>query len=512
MTNLFVENFSIKKIGYSSAIPTLVYGFDRSQELMLGECIIKRKIFVYEGFDLKQALMLKDELDLSIEKIIKLILNEPEKVMAFHNKNYEENDLLLKRLPEIEKRDLKSMSNKELGLLFRELLVLIENAHSTTLSTTWFVDSEEQKFSKLLMNKTEEYAKDNGIDTAKAFSLLTTKPKDSILLKEEIESLEVLSAILSDKASVDALIKADNPKEVPSSVSLVIKEKMRVHFEKWRWIQFGYMGPAYEMDYYLAIWRGMIKERVNPKAEIEKLKSKNSNLKKERDNLKLKLGLSKNDEILFDIGADIAFLKGYRKDISYYGCYVLDKILLEMAKRKLISRSQLYVATYLEIEKVFLQGGEFDTDELNKRMGFTFIDCQPDRDIKIYTGKKAQEEYTKLDIIKEEVNQDQTEFAGTCACSGKATGAVKIVNDVDEIPKMNQGDIMVSHTTFPSLVPAMKKAAAIITEDGGVTCHAAIVSREMGIPCIVGTRFATKIFKDGDLIEVDAEKGIVRKL
>jgi len=66
--------------------------------------------------------------------------------------------------------------------------------------------------------------------------------------------------------------------------------------------------------------------------------------------------------------------------------------------------------------------------------------------------------------------------------------------------------------TRPEFVPLMKKAAAIITDEGGITSHAAIISREMNIPCIIGTKIATKIFKDGDLVEVDADKGIVKIL
>ena len=100
-------------------------------------------------------------------------------------------------------------------------------------------------------------------------------------------------------------------------------------------------------------------------------------------------------------------------------------------------------------------------------------------------------------------------MTGTIACSGFAIGKVKIINNVDELPKMQEGDIMVSHATFPSLVPAMRKAAGIITDEGGITCHAAIVSRELKIPCIIGTKNATKLLKDGDLVEVDADNGIV---
>jgi pyruvate,water dikinase len=66
--------------------------------------------------------------------------------------------------------------------------------------------------------------------------------------------------------------------------------------------------------------------------------------------------------------------------------------------------------------------------------------------------------------------------------------------------------------TRPEYISAMKKAAAIVTDEGGITCHAAIVSRELKKPCIIGTKIATKVLKDGDLVEVDADKGIVKIL
>ncbi|MBU3965123.1 hypothetical protein KKA96_01965, partial [Patescibacteria group bacterium] len=64
--------------------------------------------------------------------------------------------------------------------------------------------------------------------------------------------------------------------------------------------------------------------------------------------------------------------------------------------------------------------------------------------------------------------------------------------------------------TRPEHLMGMKKAGAIITDDGGITCHAAIIARELGIPCIIGTKIATKVLKDGDLAEVDADKGVVK--
>ena len=77
---------------------------------------------------------------------------------------------------------------------------------------------------------------------------------------------------------------------------------------------------------------------------------------------------------------------------------------------------------------------------------------------------------------------------------------------------MNKGDILISQATSPDLLLAMKIAGAIVTNTGGLICHAAITSRELKVPCIVGTGNATLIFRDGDLVEVNASKGIIRKI
>jgi phosphohistidine swiveling domain-containing protein/uncharacterized protein YdhG (YjbR/CyaY superfamily) len=91
-------------------------------------------------------------------------------------------------------------------------------------------------------------------------------------------------------------------------------------------------------------------------------------------------------------------------------------------------------------------------------------------------------------------------------------GRVKIVENKDELSKILEGDILVAPMTTPEYAPIFKKVSAIITDEGGITSHAAIVSRELKIPCIVGTKIATKILKDGDLVEVDANKGVVKIL
>ncbi|MFH1089183.1 MAG: PEP-utilizing enzyme [Candidatus Uhrbacteria bacterium] len=107
----------------------------------------------------------------------------------------------------------------------------------------------------------------------------------------------------------------------------------------------------------------------------------------------------------------------------------------------------------------------------------------------------------------------ETKIFGQIGSSGKAVGRVrKILNILTDSANFCDGEILVTGMTRPEYVPFMKKAAAIITDEGGITCHAAIVARELKKPCIIGTKIATQVLHDGDLVEVDADNGIVRKL
>ncbi len=100
-------------------------------------------------------------------------------------------------------------------------------------------------------------------------------------------------------------------------------------------------------------------------------------------------------------------------------------------------------------------------------------------------------------------------LTGSAASPGVAAGPVKIVHDPSQIDKVMSGDVLVAEMTTPDFVPAMKRAAAIVTDRGGRTAHAAIVSRELGIPCVVGTEAATSTLKDGQIVTVDGSRGRV---
>ncbi|EKE20574.1 MAG: Phosphoenolpyruvate synthase [uncultured bacterium] len=103
-------------------------------------------------------------------------------------------------------------------------------------------------------------------------------------------------------------------------------------------------------------------------------------------------------------------------------------------------------------------------------------------------------------------------ITGNVASGGFAKGRARIIVELSDLKKINKGDVLVTSMTTPEMIPSLKEIVAIITDEGGITCHAAIVSREFKIPCIIGTVNATQVLKDGDLVEVDADKGVVRIL
>jgi len=99
---------------------------------------------------------------------------------------------------------------------------------------------------------------------------------------------------------------------------------------------------------------------------------------------------------------------------------------------------------------------------------------------------------------------------GIPASAGIVSGKARVVLDPSQNSKMRKSDVLVTEMTNPLFVPAIQKAKAIVTDVGGLLCHAAIIAREMKKPCIIGTKIATQVLKDGDLVEVDANKGVVK--
>ena len=131
-----------------------------------------------------------------------------------------------------------------------------------------------------------------------------------------------------------------------------------------------------------------------------------------------------------------------------------------------------------------------------------------------YSGKNASR------IIHEqvEIRRAIQVVKGQSASAGTAMGKARIVIPgnikmlATSMKSFKRGEVLITTMTQPNMVPIMSKSSAVVTDEGGLTSHAAIIARELCVPCVVGTKVATKVFRDGDLVEVNAGKGVVRKV
>lgn len=219
-------------------------------------------------------------------------------------------------------------------------------------------------------------------------------------------------------------------------------------------------------------------------------------------------GLSNKETDYFELVRELVYVKDMRDEYRRKGIYNILPFFSEIAKRLGVTRKELAYFSSEEILKALEGATKLNKSEAVKRQnGFliyydkTFCVISDDNAIKKFIAGKIENKVFA-----------ENQISGIIASRGSARGAVKIVLNVRDLSKVKKGDIMVTITTHPDFVPAMHNAQAIITDEGGLTSHAAIVSRELGIPCIVGTKIATRVLKDGDMVEVDAKKGIIKIL
>ena len=219
-----------------------------------------------------------------------------------------------------------------------------------------------------------------------------------------------------------------------------------------------------------------------------------------------KLKLNQREQELAEVLAWFTFFYEVGERVAMY---LYDELIshLAMSFGKQVSKE----LEWYDVEALdrYLSGYKLSQSEIRRRQQcyvLFLVNNKP----RVLSGLAARH-YIKTNF-EEFVSTKTTKVHGTVASPGLVRGRVKIVVTQANQAKVKQGDILVSPMTTPRLMTAVKRAAAIVTDEGGMTAHAAIVSRELGIPCIVGTKFATKVFKDGDKVEVDAIKGVVKKL
>jgi phosphohistidine swiveling domain-containing protein len=339
---------------------------------------------------------------------------------------------------------------------------------------------------------------------------LTTPLKNTFIYQEQIELLNIAVRIVKDNSVKDLYTKYSDGKRIfeeTMNKNEKIYKLIYSHYKNYRWISYLYQEPAYELEYYMH----RLKDLVLDESSIGRLLSRYKNGKKKTQDVRKiiinELKFNKKQLQLLEFARGLTYIKEYRKAVIAHGTFCKEKVYSELSKKYNISLDQIRMLDYYELKKA-VESNFFDKGELNKRIeGATFY-YERGAKRKVYTGKESENFISKIEII-EKKDQAENSLEGTIASSGKVRGVVKVLNQAGDIDKMEEGDILVTRITATNLGPAVNKAAGIISECGGLTCHAAILSRELKVPCLVGVDDATKKLKDGDEVELDVDEGVV---
>lgn len=445
---------------------------------------LKKYFTLFEG-DFSRQCYVKKEFQAQAEFLSNKMIEDLDWALEGMEKIRSWSDSFFQEAKLFKQLNFQDMSGSKMVKAFEKPLKYHILSHGFGSSITWLADQDEERVSKSIRRMIEKQIERCGVkeNLAEVFSILSTPTEESFVKQEERELLTIAS-----RGDENALKK---------------------HAKKYEWLNYQYKGPAHDFKYFEDRFDALLENQDDLSNIQNEFEEREKEMQKKRNLLLQQLDFDEKQLKLIQISQDLVFIKNYRKDALYHGNYSYEPFFREVGKRLHLSLDQVRAFNYWEIGPALLEQ-EYNVDELNARLRFcvAWVDKE---NYTMYTGNKAKEILQKT-MFEKTKKQDVNELFGSCAYPGVVRGLVKVINIPKEMGKMEEGNILIAHNTNPNLVPAMKKAAAIITEAGGLTCHAAIVSRELQKPCVVGVKGVDELLQDGDMVEVDATKGIVRKV
>jgi len=406
-------------------------------------------------------------------------------------------------------KKLKDKSDTELAEIFSEyckrviaafplLLVIIPIEIIVVGEMEKFIREKLKKQNKL--GKFEEYIQ----------ALTQRSVKETFFQEDYRNLLKIGKEIQKDK-----LLKIKFLKNSPTEFIDFLKKNRKIlynqlidHSSKYSWINM-YMfrrNPFTLVELVERLKDITDKDCDNTLKELNK-KKKGVKLRFEKaiEDLEIIGELKRKIEVL----PEYVYLRTYRLDIFTLSAYYARGFLLEIASRLGLDYDELIHLAFWEIRDALLGKSKVPKNLIKKRMK-RYAAILLDGKFRIIIDKdeldSLQERKKKRKVV------DVLEIKGNVACKGNAKGPVKVVMHPTQITKVEKGDVLVAPMTSPDFVVGMLKAVAIVTDHGGITCHAAIVSRELNIPCVIATGNATQVLKDGEIVEVDAKKGIIKRV
>ena len=302
------------------------------------------------------------------------------------------------------------------------------------------------------------------------------------------------------------VLKIDRELKDKTKVKSLYKKQLRQIANRFYYINFDYSHHKRLTvdDVWLAV-QDSLKHLKKSKDELKNIMNHRKITIKKKKKIIKELGIKGDLLYIIETINKLATHHDLRKKYTQIYIYNVQNMYDEIAHRLRVPADYIKWMHSKEILQV-IETGKINKKEIQKRTKRCLYMADA-KGYRIYTGKEAdrmEQKYFQLE------KTDLKEVKGMCASKGVVRGRVRVVIKVNEIYKVKKGDILVTGMTTPKFTSILNKVIAIVTDEGGITCHAAIVSRELKIPCVIGTEIVTKVLKDGDLVEVNADQGIIK--
>ena len=403
----------------------------------------------------------------------------------------------LQLVKDILAQDLSKMTAKDLVRLFEKFTEIYLDVWHDAI----FLDGFDYYGETVLADVLKKESK---IISDQDLGILLIPPYPSFIQQQRLELLGLAEKVIKDKKAVRFLVSNSYAKvgnKYPWLKNSLVKLSNNFY-----WLHNDFSSVDYlKSDHYYRELIALLKDGEKMVKERE-MKRDLSQLKNKRDKIIRKLKLSKDSIAMISALALLGNFRDSRKSYNQMAGNVIKKIVKELSARTGLAPEKIENLFHWEMRLVL--SNKKKVSDLNKKR-LTGLFCFLSTSIKdqdFFYGQQARE----LNNLVKNIISSKMDFKGRIAFPGVVKGIVKIIKDKKDFHKMKKGDILVAPNTRPEYVPVMKIAGAIVTDEGGMTCHAAIVSRELKIPCVVGVQGATTRLKDGDLVEVDADKGVVK--
>ncbi|MFA4818871.1 MAG: PEP-utilizing enzyme [Patescibacteria group bacterium] len=291
-----------------------------------------------------------------------------------------------------------------------------------------------------------------------------------------------------------------------------IKQLLQSHVAKYTWLPYDYGVTSYKIDHFIKELKKLVnKGRRQILANYRHLANYSRNLQKQQNNIAAKYKFNNKQQSLIEIVRTTFYLVDYKKELFTQLHWYSERLFIEVSRRlKTPQHLVRYMLPY-EVSMCLLKGVPVKKLQIQSRYNNCVITIKKSGRVNVIDGNKAKLIIDNF-ISSHKKGEKRDYLSGRVGNSGSARGLVRVIMDARKIDTFKHGEILVAPMTSPDYILAIRKAAAIVTDEGGTTCHAAIVSRELNIPCVIATKKATQVFKTGDMVEVDATRGIVRLL